>query len=65
MTRCVCHPARRCGRCDQAREIITATARDSNKEACLYSTDDAMCVLRDGHKGDHKLERYEEIVPFE
>ena len=65
---CRCGP-NKCGRCfervDLASQIISATARDTNKEPCLYMTDDAICVLRNNHAGEHKMERFDSVIPIE
>lgn len=51
-------------RTDLARQILTAAARDQNAECCCHVNENKICVIKRGHKSEHRYEPIESVVPF-
>jgi hypothetical protein len=48
-----------------AVDLMRRAAAFSNQECCAHTTEDSVCVIREGHAGEHRFETARSIVPFE
>ena len=47
-----------------AIDLLQLAASDKGKRCCAHTDGESVCVMPEGHKAEHVMERADSIVPF-